>query len=196
MGSLLGFRLNTSHMLKALAIKAYFKWKGPPRILSFDADINAAVLVQFGAHVGEKVTVYGPVVLHAAESGFHNLSLAGGCTLEGGTFFDLTERVSLGRGVTVSADVTIMTHNNYNGNEFQERVLAHTSGAREVRIGSGAFIGARSVVLMGITIGSNAVIQAGSVVNRDIPENCTAGGIPARVIRMFGESGISHEDSG
>jgi len=36
-----------------------------------------------------------------------------------------------------------------------------------------------------VTIGDNAVIGAGSVVTHDIPANCVAGGVPARVIRTF-----------
>ncbi len=51
------------------------------------------------------------------------------------------------------------------------------------RIGSGAWIGAGVTVLKGVTIGDNAVIAAGAVVNRDIPADTIAGGVPAKVLR-------------
>lgn len=51
-------------------------------------------------------------------------------------------------------------------------------------IGDNVFIGAGARVLGGITIGDNAKIGANAVVTKDIPENATAVGIPARVIRI------------
>jgi len=44
-------------------------------------------------------------------------------------------------------------------------------------------IGSHSVVMPGVTVGENAVIGAMSFVNSDIPDNCVAVGVPAKVIR-------------
>ena len=52
-----------------------------------------------------------------------------------------------------------------------------------VSIGDDVFIGARSIVLKGVTIGNGSVIAAGSVVTRSIPAGVVAGGVPARVLR-------------
>jgi acetyltransferase-like isoleucine patch superfamily enzyme len=51
-----------------------------------------------------------------------------------------------------------------------------------IKIGARAFIGARCIILKGVTVGEGAVVGAGSVVIRDIPSNCIAGGNPARPI--------------
>ena len=51
------------------------------------------------------------------------------------------------------------------------------------RIGRGAWLGARVVVLKGVTIGENTVVAANSVVTKDLPANVLARGNPARVIR-------------
>jgi acetyltransferase-like isoleucine patch superfamily enzyme len=56
-------------------------------------------------------------------------------------------------------------------------------GSKSVIIKRGAWLGARVVVLSGVTIGENAVIGAGSVVTRSIPPRRVAVGAPARVIR-------------
>ena len=53
-----------------------------------------------------------------------------------------------------------------------------------VAIGDHTFIGANSVVLMGVTIGSRCVIGAGSVVTRDVPDGMCATGVPARAGRV------------
>jgi acetyltransferase-like isoleucine patch superfamily enzyme len=44
-------------------------------------------------------------------------------------------------------------------------------------------IGAHSVIMPGVTVGENAVVGAMSFVNRDIPADCVAFGVPARVVR-------------
>ena len=49
-----------------------------------------------------------------------------------------------------------------------------------VKVGRGTFIGANSVVRQGITIGDNVIIGAGTVVVKDIPDNATVIGNPAR----------------
>jgi len=51
-----------------------------------------------------------------------------------------------------------------------------------VRIGRGCFLGARSVVLKGVTLGDRVVIGAGSVVTRDVPSHSLAVGNPARIV--------------
>ena len=52
-----------------------------------------------------------------------------------------------------------------------------------VRIGNKAWIGARTIVLKGVTIGEGAIIGAGSVVTGDVPPWMLAAGNPARIIR-------------
>ena len=55
----------------------------------------------------------------------------------------------------------------------------------DVTIGRNVWIGMRSIVLKGVTIGDGAIVAAGSVVTGDIPSNTLAGGVPARVIRTL-----------
>ena len=57
--------------------------------------------------------------------------------------------------------------------------------AKPITIKDGVWIGGNSTILMGVTIGENAVIGAGSVVTHDIPDNAVAVGNPAKVIRYI-----------
>ncbi len=52
-------------------------------------------------------------------------------------------------------------------------------------IGKHVLIGTKSIILKGVTIGDNSVIAAGSVVTKNIPPNCIAGGNPAKVLKYF-----------
>ena len=47
----------------------------------------------------------------------------------------------------------------------------------------GASIGANSVILPGVTIGERALIGAGSVITRDVPDNAVVAGNPTRIFR-------------
>jgi acetyltransferase-like isoleucine patch superfamily enzyme len=51
--------------------------------------------------------------------------------------------------------------------------------ARPIRIGRGVFVGARAIILKGVTIGDRAIIGAGAVVTRDVPAGQVAAGNPA-----------------
>jgi maltose O-acetyltransferase len=57
--------------------------------------------------------------------------------------------------------------------------------SRPIILGKNVWLGVRVVVLKGVSIGDNSVIGAGSVVTKDIPANCMAAGMPAKVIRTF-----------
>ena len=55
--------------------------------------------------------------------------------------------------------------------------------AKPIEIGNNVWIGGNVIVLPGVKIGDNAVVGAGSVVNKDIPANVVAVGNPCKVIK-------------
>jgi acetyltransferase-like isoleucine patch superfamily enzyme len=59
--------------------------------------------------------------------------------------------------------------------------------AKPVRIKRRAWIGAGATILPGVTVGENAVVAAGAVVSKDVPDNVVVGGIPARIIKKINE---------
>lgn len=54
---------------------------------------------------------------------------------------------------------------------------------KSVKICCGAWIGANTTILPGVTVGENAIVGAGSVVSKDVPANMLVAGVPSRVIR-------------
>ena len=55
-------------------------------------------------------------------------------------------------------------------------------------------IGSHSLVMPGVTIGENSIIGAFSFVNKDVPDNVIAFGVPAKVIRKLGQDEIKKEE--
>ena len=54
---------------------------------------------------------------------------------------------------------------------------------KPIHIKKNAWIGANATILPGVTIGENAIVAAGAVVSKDVPDNTIVGGIPAKFIK-------------
>lgn len=95
------------------------------------------------------------------------------CTFSLSARFDKTypRGMHVGAETLIAFDVALLSHDMTRG------LYLHT------RIGRRCFIGARSVILPGITIGDESVVAAGSVVTKDVPPRSIVAGNPAQVIR-------------
>lgn len=98
----------------------------------------------------------------------------------------IDQYVILGDDVVMGPDVVIMT----NRHAFEQLdVPINRQGnlpPKPVVVGNDVWIGTRVIILPGVTIGDKAVIGAGSVVTKDIPEAAVVAGCPAQVIRLRG----------
>lgn len=93
--------------------------------------------------------------------------------------------IEIGNNVTITQDVTFITHDGSVGLFRKEYPGINVLG--RIKIGNNVFIGARSTILQGVYIGNNVVIAAGSVVAKSIPDDVVIGGVPARVIKSIDE---------
>lgn len=99
--------------------------------------------------------------------------IAAGAIINTGTF--LGDYIIINTGATLD-------HDNYIDNFAQISPGCNLAG--NVTVEEGVFIGTGAVIIPGKRIGSHAIIGAGAVVINDIPPNCTAVGVPARVIKQ------------
>ncbi len=93
-----------------------------------------------------------------------------------------TTAVVIGKRCLVGPSVTVFD-SDFHGMHVHERNNTAAIARAPVHIGDDVFIGARAIILKGVTIGDGSVIAAGSVVVGRIPGGVIAGGNPARVIR-------------
>lgn len=97
-------------------------------------------------------------------------------------FFDLAAPISIGEFVGFGPQVMLITGAHQIG-EATSRL--GPLDPKPIHIGNGAWLGARCTILPGVTIGSGAVVAAGSLVTKDVPPNTLVGGVPARQIRLL-----------
>lgn len=88
--------------------------------------------------------------------------------------------VEIDEGVQIAPQVTILTVNH----DFKHREIVKCS---PVHIKRNAWIGARAIILPGVTVGENAIVGSGAVVTKDVPDNVIVVGNPARIIRELEE---------
>lgn len=90
--------------------------------------------------------------------------------------------LEIGDNVMMGPDVVILTHTH--NIDRQDIPMGH-QGSRiaKVTIGNDVWIGMRSIIMPGIKIGNGAVVGAGAVVTKDVPDFAIVGGVPAKILR-------------
>lgn len=145
-----------------------------------DAETREKIIRELFGEVGSSPTVL-PVFfcdngknIHAGDDFIANYNV---------TILDIAP-VRMGNHVMIGPGTLITTVNHPLSPAKRRR---HASIAKPVVIGDDVWIGGNCTILPGVTIGNNAVIAAGAVVTKDVPDNCVAGGVPARVIKTISD---------
>ncbi|MEU1399481.1 acyltransferase [Micromonospora zamorensis] len=93
--------------------------------------------------------------------------------------------ITIGDNVYITSEVQFVTHDG--GTLILRKDHPDLDWTAPISIGDDVYIGMRSMILAGVTIGNRCVIGAGSIVTRDIPDNTVAAGVPARPLRTIDE---------
>lgn len=106
-----------------------------------------------------------------------NVRITGYCHFGSEPYF-----VEIGADTVVSGDVTFLTHDGA-VNVCKKTLGQGITKFGRIRVGRGCFVGARSILLPGVTVGDGAVVGTGSVVTRDVPPGEVWAGNPAHFIK-------------
>lgn len=110
-----------------------------------------------------------------------------------GKFCSIGPNLFCGYGIhpTNGISTAPMFYANNKSNGFTLTTISKIDETKLITIGNDVWIGLNVTILDGVTIGNGAIIAAGSVVNKDIPDYAIFGGVPAKLIRYrFNESQI------
>jgi maltose O-acetyltransferase len=144
--------------------------------------VRSSIMRTFGFHIGPKTCIWGMPIIVGGGDIYRNLTI-GSSTLVGiGVYFDMAGPICIGDWVTLGPQIMFITG-------AHEVLGAHQrAGAMQpkpITVGNGVWIGARALILPGVSISDGAVIAAGAVVTKDVPPNALVAGVPAVVKRIL-----------
>ena len=141
-------------------------------------------------HIGEG-TMFGPQITLSA-------GMVPGQQMVSDPVISVGDRCLIGKGsgivghlhITIGDDVwtghhVYITDQNHGYDDLDRPISQQVMPERPVTIGDGSWLGHGTIVLPGASIGRHVVIGANSVVTGEVPDNCVAAGVPARVIRRL-----------
>jgi maltose O-acetyltransferase len=126
-------------------------------------------------NVGRDVSIGRRTVSIGSNSGIGNKSV-----IHGGT--------NIGTNVMMGPEVLIYTTNHCTARTDMPMIHQGVRPVAAVNIGDDVWIGARVIILPGVTVGSGSVLGAGAVISKDIPPFAVVVGNPCRVVRLRNQS--------
>ncbi len=113
-----------------------------------------------------------------------------GCDIHSGLKVDHSHcwLIEIGDKVTIAPEVYLLAHD-----ASTDRMVGYTRIGR-VKIENNAFIGARALIMPGVTVGANAIVAAGSVVVKNVEPFTVVGGNPAKFIMNVADYKSKHEE--
>lgn len=130
----------------------------------------------FGGQIGENTVVAAPL----SGTRFKSVTVGNNVFVNAGCLMMAAGTITIEDDVQIAANVQLISNNH----DLHERMIIT---CKPVHIKKGAWIGAGATILPGVTIGEMAVVGAGSVVTKDVPDRMIAVGNPAKVVKSIDE---------
>ena len=155
--------------------------------------IHESAYVEDGAKIGENTNIW-----HFAHVR-KNAVIGKNCNIGKDVYIDINVKIgdnckiqnfaTLYHGLTLGNDVFIGPHVCFTNDIYPRAKIWSDEKVAKTVVKDGASIGANSTIVAGVTIGKYAMIGAGAVVTKDVPDNALALGNPARVVGRVDEKG-------
>jgi acetyltransferase-like isoleucine patch superfamily enzyme len=173
-------------LCRGIEVEGNILVKGWPHI-----EVDRGAIVRIGANVtlnscnhGYHINMHSGVKLYAEGQGTE--IIIGNETRIHGTCLHACERIEIGRKCLIAANTQIFDCSGHDLSFQDVENRLNTKGkTKPVIIEECVWIGAGCLILPGVRIGRGSVIAAGSVVTKDVPPMCLAGGNPAQVLKSF-----------
>lgn len=121
--------------------------------------------------------------LRVKKGGEISLNASVGDYSEIGTRALIQSNVTMGSYVIMGPDVKIYSRN-HNYDSLEIPIAQQGKKYFKTTIGDDVWIGANAIIMAGVHVGSHAIIAAGAVVTKDVPDYAIVGGVPAKVIKV------------
>jgi len=156
-------------MERSMGLCAKISTKSP-----YDKETRQMEEELFEQHLPESAHILSPMQIDYG----HQVNIHEGVFINHSVCMSAAAGVEIEENVQIAPQVTILTVNH----DLKDKMIIK---CKPVVIKKDAWIGARVIILPGVTIGKNAVVGAGAVVTKDVPDNSVAVGNPAKVIKQI-----------
>ena len=109
-----------------------------------------------------------------------NITVGKNVFINSGCCFQDQGGIEIGDNCLIGHQVVLATLNHDTAPEKRSSMFP-----APIKIGKNVWIGSHATILAGVTIGDNAVVAAGAVVNKDVPADTIVGGVPAKRIKTI-----------
>ena len=133
-------------------------------------NLHVEILREFGAKVGDDVSIHGPIHIVNADGDFRRLRIGDRAHLGTDVLIDLARDVVIETEATLSMRCSLITHMDVGPGPLKAKRPRQEGG---VTIGRGAYLGIGATVLHGVTVGAEATIGAHALVDKDVAPGAT-----------------------
>jgi maltose O-acetyltransferase len=143
---------------------------------------RAQLMRLVGVSIGPRTLVMSSLRISGGAGAARRVRIGADCFINEDCVIDATADVQIGNDVNFGQGVLVTTSGHAVGSPERRAGLIQPE---PVRIGDGAWLASRVIVLPGIEIGEGAIVGAGAVVTRSVAPHTLAAGVPAREIRRL-----------
>jgi maltose O-acetyltransferase len=106
------------------------------------------------------------------------MKIGDNCSIQPGVVFDYSHcwLIRIGNNVTIAPEAYLLAH------DASTKKLNNYTKIGSITIEDNVFIGARALIMPGVTIGKDSIVAAGSIVTKSVPEGSVVAGSPAKII--------------
>lgn len=141
--------------------------------------------------IGKDVVIYDNVVLTAWDKYLDKnfsptIKIGNGTSIGGECHISAINKIILGENVLLGRKITLVDNSHGLGN-FEDLNLPpakrNLSSKGSIIIGDNVWVGDKSTILAGVSIGRNSIIGSNSVITKDVPPNSIVGGVPGKILK-------------
>ena len=125
-------------------------------------------------NIGENSNITTPF----AGAAFHRMKLADNVFINSNCLAMARGGITIEDDVMLAGNVQLLSNNH---DEYERQIIT----CEEIRIKKGAWIGAGASILAGVTVGKYAIVGAGAIVTKDVPDYAVVVGAPAKVVKTL-----------